>query len=171
MIKNELQIRELMPEDANAILAFTKRVGGETDNLTFGANGIPISEAAEQTFLAAVHEDPKSIMLGVFRDNELIADGSIHSLPRRMSHRAELGITVVRDEWNKGIGSILMEKLIGFAKEAGIEIINLEVRADNRNAIHLYEKYGFRHIGTLPAYFKIGAEYIDFKIMYLDLRG
>ncbi|MBR2676521.1 MAG: GNAT family N-acetyltransferase [Solobacterium sp.] len=171
MIKNELQIRELMPEDAKAILAFTKRVGGETDNLTFGSNGIPISEAAEQTFLAAVHEDPKSIMLGVFRDNELIADGSIHSLPRRMSHRAEFGITVVRDEWNKGIGSILMEKLIGFAKEAGIEIINLEVRADNRNAIHLYEKYGFRHIGTSPAYFKIGGEYIDFEIMYLDLRG
>jgi ribosomal protein S18 acetylase RimI-like enzyme len=88
-----------------------------------------------------------------------------------MSHRAELGITVIRDEWNKGIGSILMEKLIEFAKDAGIEILNLEVRADNTNAVHLYEKYGFRHIGTSPAYFKIGDEYVDFEIMYLDLRG
>ena len=171
MVNNELQIRELMPEDAKALLAFTKRVGGETDNLTFGADGIPISEAAEQTMLVEMQEDPKSIMLGVFREDELIANGSIHSMPRRMSHRAELGITVIRDEWNKGIGSILMEKLIEFAKDAGIEILNLEVRADNTNAVHLYEKYGFRHIGTSPAYFKIGDEYVDFEIMYLDLRG
>ena len=171
MVNNELQIRELMPEDAKALLAFTKRVGGETDNLTFGADGIPISEAAEQPMLAEMQEDPKSIMLGVFREDELIANGSIHSMPRRMSHRAELGITVIRDEWNKGIGSILMEKLIEFAKDAGIEILNLEVRADNTNAVHLYEKYGFRHIGTSPAYFKIGDEYVDFEIMYLDLRG
>ncbi len=87
-----------------------------------------------------------------------------------MSHRAELGITVIQNEWNKGIGSILMEKLIEYAKQAGIEILNLEVRSDNKNAIHLYEKYGFRHIGTSPAYFKINRNYYDFEIMYLDLR-
>jgi ribosomal protein S18 acetylase RimI-like enzyme len=51
-----------------------------------------------------------------------------------------------------------------------IEIIELEVRCDNRRAIHLYEKYGFIRHGTFPAFFKIGDEYIDFDLMHLDLR-
>ncbi len=168
---SELLIRELMPEDAETMIAYTKRVGGETDNLTFGANGFPVTVEGEQNILAAMHDDPKSVMLGVWRGSEMVADGSIHSMPRRMSHRAELGITVVKDEWNKGIGSMLLEKLIEFAKSAGIEIINLEVRSDNASAVHLYEKFGFKHIGTSPAFFKIDDEYYDFEIMYLDLRS
>jgi ribosomal protein S18 acetylase RimI-like enzyme len=63
-----------------------------------------------------------------------------------------------------------MEELIKYAKKSGIEILNLEVRSDNVRAIHLYEKFGFSHIGTSPAYFKIGDDYIDFELMFLDLR-
>lgn len=65
-----------------------------------------------------------------------------------MSHRAELGITVRKDYWGQGIGSLLMKELIKYAKENRIEILNLDVRSDNVNAIHLYEKFGFKHIGT-----------------------
>ena len=65
---------------------------------------------------------------------------------------------------------MLMKALIQYAKDNGIEIINLDVRKDNEQAIRLYEKFGFRHIGTSPAYFKIEEEYIDFAGMYLDLR-
>ena len=36
--------------------------------------------------------------------------------------------------------------------------------------VHLYEKYGFKHIGTFPAFFKIGEEYVDSELMHLDLR-
>jgi ribosomal protein S18 acetylase RimI-like enzyme len=73
--------------------------------------------------------------------------------------------------WGMGIGSAVMEKLIGYAEDHGTEIIELEVRSDNSRARHLYEKFGFRYIGTFPAFFKIGDEYIDFKLMYLDLRN
>ena len=87
-----------------------------------------------------------------------------------MSHRAELGLTVVKAEWNSGIGSELMQKLIDYARENALELIYLEVRGDNSRAIHLYKKFGFKKVGTLPAYFKIGEEYIDFDSMVLDLR-
>ena len=139
----DLTVRELLPADAEAVIAHTKLVGGESDNLTFGAEGFPVSAEGERRFLAAMHDDPKSVMLGVFRAGALIATGSLNSLPRRMAHRAELGITVLKREWNRGVGSLLMESLIEYAKSAGIEIINLEVRSDNAGAIHLYEKFGF----------------------------
>ena len=59
---------------------------------------------------------------------------------------------------------------IDYAKQHDIEIINLEVRSDNMSAIHLYEKYGYKKTGTIPAFFKINKEYVDFDIMSLDLR-
>ena len=34
-----LQIRELQPDDAEVLIAYTKQIGGESDNLTFGADG------------------------------------------------------------------------------------------------------------------------------------
>ena len=87
-----------------------------------------------------------------------------------MSHRADMGLAVLKEAWGQGIGAKLLESLIAYAKEHGIEILNLEVRADNDRAIRLYRRYGFQSIGISPAYFKIGEEYFDFEIMVLDLR-
>ena len=165
-----IEIREARAEDAKALLTYLRRIGGESDNLTFDNQGLPFTEEEESRFLESVHRDPKSIQLIALRNGSIIADGSISGFQRRMRHRADLGISVVREEWNHGIGSMLMERLIDFSRNSGIELINLEVRADNDSAIHLYEKYGFRSIGTSPAYFKIGDRYFDFELMVLDLR-
>ena len=146
-------IKEASPEDALARIEYSKKIGSETDNLSFGVEGFPISVEGEAEYIKS-----------------LLKDESLSGLPRRMNHRAELGITVLKSEWNKGLGSRLLKMAIEYAKSHGIKIINLEVRSDNFRAIHVYEKYGFRKIGTSPAYFKIGDSYIDFDIMYLDLR-
>lgn len=166
----QIEIREMMPEDAEALIACLKRTGGETDNLTFGAEGLPVTIEQEKEHLKQMYAAKKDVHYGVWKDGELIANGSLNGLPRRMSHVADMALAVVKAEWNKGIGGMLLEKLIGFARQAGIELIRLEVRSDNAGAIHLYEKYGFQHVGRLPAYFKIGNEYVDFEVMYLDLR-
>ena len=34
-----IEIREMMPEDAEELIACMKKTGGETDNLTFGEKG------------------------------------------------------------------------------------------------------------------------------------
>ncbi len=163
-------IREALAKDAEQMIEYLKIVGGETDNLTFGETGLPVTVEQEEKYLEDVHDDKTSVHLIACKNGEIIGDGGLTGLPRRMCHRAELGISVRKNYWNYGIGSKLMEELIAYAKESGIEILNLEVRSDNVNAIHLYEKYGFRHIGTSPAYFKIGDDYVDFELMFLDLR-
>ena len=35
-------IKEALPEDAEARIAYSKQVGSETDNLSFGKEGFPI---------------------------------------------------------------------------------------------------------------------------------
>ena len=164
------RIMEAGPEDAKAVVEFTKKAGAETDNLTFGAEGLEVTFEQEAVFLREMSENPRAIFLCAWKEDKLIGTGFLGGMSRRMNHRARLAISILKSEWNKGVGSSMMEKMIEFAKEIGIELIELEVRCDNKSAIHLYEKYGFKHIGTFPAFFKIGEEYIDFKLIYLDLR-
>lgn len=165
-----IEIRETLPEDAERIIEYIKKIGGETDNLTFGKEGLPVTVDQEKEYLKQVYDSKHSVHYSVWKNGKIIGDGGLTGLPRRMSHRAEMGLSVVKAEWNKGIGSMLLNKLIEYARQNDIEIIDLEVRSDNVRAIHLYEKYGFKHAGTRPAYFKIGNEYFDFEMMYLDLR-
>lgn len=166
----DIIIRETLPEDAEKVIEYLKRIGEETDNLTFGKEGLPITVEQEQEYLAQAHDSGSSVHYSAWKNGEMIGDASLSGFPRRMRHRAELGIAVVRAEWNQGIGSMLLRKLIAYARQNEIEMLDLEVRSDNAAAIHIYEKFGFQRIGTLPAYFKIGDAYFDFEVMCLDLR-
>ena len=87
----------------------------------------------------------------------------------RYSHRDEISITVLREYWGRGIGSRLMQMMIDFAKEVGIEILYLEARSDNLRALSLYEKFGFESIGIYKNFFKIEGKYYDATLMTLLL--
>lgn len=165
-----IEIREMMPENAEELIACMKRTGAETDNLTFGKEGLPATVEQEREYLEQMHRSEGFVHYGAWKDKELVGNGSLRGMQRRMSHYADMGLAVVKSEWNQGIGGMLLERLIGYARGAGIEFLKLEVRSDNAAAIHLYEKYGFKRVGRLPGYFKIGHEYFDFEIMCLDLR-
>lgn len=167
---NEIEIKKALPENASALLAYLRQIGSESDNLSFGAEGLPLSVEDEQRYLQSVLSNGRSVCLLAWKNGKIIGDASLQVLPRRASHRAELGISVLKEEWHTGVGSQLMEALIAHAKISGIEIINLEVRSDNSHAIHLYEKFGFTRIGTSPAFFRVGNQYVDFELMVLDLR-
>lgn len=167
---NKIIIREAVAEDAEKLLEHMRRVGSESDNLSYGAAGPSLSVEEEAEFLRATRLDRRSIMLIAWKNNEIVGSANLKAFSRRMSHRAELGITVKRSEWNRGIGSALLERIVEFAGGADIEIISLEVRSDNQNAIHLYKKFGFKNMGKFPAFFKIADVYHDCELMYLDLR-
>ena len=162
-----IRIEQASSADAAAILEFTKICGAETDNLSFGAAGIPVSAEEEAAYLDSVLASEKDVFF-VAKDGETIVGTANYStFPRsRMAHRGEVGMSVRKAYWNRGVGTQLMEKILEFAKEsAGADIVSLEVRSDNAAAIHLYEKFGFEKIGTFRGYFKIDGELIDFDIM------
>ena len=55
-----------------------------------------------------------------------------------------LGIAVADGYKGKGLGLLMMNQLISFAKLHGVKKIRLSVDNDNEAAIALYEKLGFR---------------------------
>lgn len=67
----------------------------------------------------------------------------------RRRHAAMLGISVAADAQGRGVGSALMQALCDYADNwAQLLRIELTVFTDNRRAIALYERFGFRREGT-----------------------
>ena len=163
--------REAEPSDAGKFLEYCKIVGSETDNLTFGAEGLSLTISQEADFIRKFAGNPGSIMIVAFDEGELIGTGavSVVSGKPRFAHRREIAISVRKDYWGKGIGTGIMNVLMDFARKSGAEVLELEVRSDNEAAISLYKKFGFEKIGTNEKFFKIDGEFFaaDYMNLYL----
>ena len=87
----------------------------------------------------------------VYKDNEEVVAFINYQI---MYERAELiQINVLESKQNNGIASKLIEYMISDCINNNVNSITLEVRIDNFNAIHLYEKYGFIEIGKRKGYY------------------
>lgn len=164
-----LLLREADPDDAPKVLAYLNRVGGESDNLLFGKDGFPMPVERERAFLESQRKEEKSIMLAGFVGEEVVSISSVNALTsrKRVAHRAGVAISVGKPYWNQGVGRRAMETLIQFAKNCGLEVLQLEVRADNAPAIALYEKVGFEKMGLYKKFMKVDGR--DFDAWYMNL--
>lgn len=166
----EIIYRKAAPEDAVQLLDYLKIVGGESDNLTFGSSGIPLSVEQEKQILAGLERSPHSTMLLACDGGRIVGNACLQGTSNpRFCHRATLAISVRKEFWGRGIGSRLIEALIAYAKQSGLEILSLEVRSDNARAKALYRKFGFSCFGIYHRYFKFGKEYFDVDLMNLSL--
>jgi len=68
---------------------------------------------------------------------------------------------------HKGIGNILLNKVIDISKENKCENITLEVKLDNTFAINLYKKNEFRIANIRKKYYNNGS--IDAYVMQREL--
>ena len=69
----------------------------------------------------------------------------------KTKHRAGIGIALLRDFWNQGIGTKMFEEMIRLAEDReDVMQLELEFVEGNERARHLYEKMGFRIVGIHP---------------------
>ena len=169
MEHTNFEIVRAQAEDAAALLDYLKIIGGETDNLSFGAEGVPLSLEAEQDYLRSQYGSADNAQYFAKVGGEIIGTASLNRRSNRMSHRGVFGISLKKAWWGCGAAPALMDAILAFARENGFEQLNLEVRSSNARAIHLYEKYGFRKLCTFPGFFKVNGQYIDFDLMILPL--
>ena len=166
----EITYRTAVPSDAAALLDYLKTVGGETDNLTFGAKGIPFTVEQEAALLERIADNPRSSFFLALDGEKIVGNACVDGSPNaRLCHRRNLAVTVLRDYWGRGIGTGLMQRMIDFSRETGAELVSLEVRSDNERAKALYRKFGFVSFGTFPKFFKIDGQYFDVDCMTLEL--
>lgn len=78
---------------------------------------------------------------------------------RRNSRRARLySLAVAEASRGHGLAKALLTAAETEALRRGCGALDLEVRADNRAAITLYEQRGYRRAARLPAFYEDGAD-------------
>lgn len=138
---------------SNLIPPFTRqRIEGWTSNIDY--NNI--------VTIVAVIDDKE--------EQRLVASASLKFQPEEVfNHKAELGIAVHDNYQNLGIGTALLNHILGIARKRGLKKVYLTVNAKNTKAIALYKKAGFEVEGTLRNEMFLKGEYLDLYRMALFL--
>ena len=128
-------------------------------------NGLSMKEAAaffaDQTFSGVAEENGAIVGLYILHPNNI----------GRCGHIANASYAVKADQRGKRIGEKLVVHSLEMAKQAGFRIMQFNaVVANNKGAISLYNKLGFKELGTIPDGFKIDdGTFVDIIPFYLEL--
>lgn len=149
-------LRSAVEADGKAVLENFISTHEETDYLLPYADEISIGVKDEEEFLKRKSESENEIQIIAVVDGVVVGNAGITSLGTRhkVHHRAEFGISILKEFWGLGIGKALTNACISCAKEAGYEQLELEVVAENTSAVALYKKAGFVEFGRNPKGFK-----------------
>jgi ribosomal protein S18 acetylase RimI-like enzyme len=167
----EVTIREATKEDAQNMIDFYNIVGGETDFLSFGVNEFKRELQEYEEYITATSKEPNSIMLLALIDSEIISIATINSSQKeRTKHVGTLGIVISKKYTGLGLGRILMNDLIDWAKQNGVtKKVSLVTNESNTIAIELYKKLGFEVEGLLKKENCIRGAYNNTVMMGLIL--
>lgn len=166
-----LTIREVEVEDAQAILNYVETISGESSFLTFGPGEFEHTLAEEESIIGNyLMTENMLFIVGTINVNIVaLLNFSARQRPR-IQHRGEVSMSVSKAYWGQGIGSLMMDAFIEWARESQIvKKINLQVRTDNERAIRLYEGKGFANEGTMHKEFFVDGRYYDLHWMGLEI--
>jgi RimJ/RimL family protein N-acetyltransferase len=110
--------------------------------------------------------DERGAHLLAFSGDRLVGSVSIrrddHPVAR---HVATLGMFVAAEHRGRGIGTVLMEEAMAWARRHGVERVELTVYPHNEAALALYRRFGFEQEGRLVRHSKKSYGYEDEILM------
>lgn len=140
-------IREVQPEDAAGLLRHVNMVGAEEIYITTEALGITIEDERRkiETF-----DHERGLWLVALVDGQLVGSADMaQGRHRKNAHTAGLGIAIQEPARGVGLGTALMERMIGWAEAKGVRKVTLSVFDSNERAKGLYRKLGFEEEARL----------------------
>lgn len=165
-------IREARPDDAEQLIAHTRRVAAEPDrNILMEPDEFPYTLEQEREFLQACAESDDRAFFVAEADGQLIGVLNVHCGKRRaVRHEATFGISVCQEWRGRGVGTALMSALLAWARNTvWVRRVQLQVFARNTVAIRLYEKFGFQAEGCHRQAIYQNGQYLDKLTMALLL--
>lgn len=138
--------------DGSDVLDHFNQTHAETDYLLSYPDETSFDAQQEGQFLAKKAASDNEIEIIALVDGKVAGSAGIDAVGTKdkLRHRAEFGISLLKEYWGLGLGRALTEACIQCAKEAGYAQLELSVVADNERAIALYEKEGFVEYGRNP---------------------
>ena len=149
-------IRNGTASDGQALLDVFNLTHEQTDFLLTYPEEHRYTAQQEADFLQEKSDSIVEIELLAELDGKVVGCAGINCIGRKekIRHRAEFGISVDKAYWGLGIGRALTKACIECAQKAGYVQLELEVVAENKSAIALYESVGFEEYGRNPKGFR-----------------
>ena len=105
-------------------------------------------------FLGYLACPERSVFLVAIVDRGVVG----YALAFHSTTRAELhSIAVASAHHGKGIAVTLMRHVLASLRRRGFSAVSLNVRLENKAAIQLYRKFGFRRVRRINEYYEDGA--------------
>ena len=165
-------LRNGTEKDGTAVYENFNLTHGQTDYLLSYPEENSMNPEQEAQFLQAKTDSSDEIELLAEIGGEVVGTAGIERVgaKEKVRHRAEFGISIEKSCWGLGIGRALLEACIACAKKAGYAQLELNVVAENKRAVALYESAGFVEYGRNPRGFRSrSAGWQELLLMRLEL--
>ena len=166
-------IREASVDDAQELISVVKEYIEDSEYIPYTKGEFNPTIEFEKEWIQTLNDQKNSLLLLAIHDGKIIGNISVNGSQRNMAaHTACIGIGLLREWRNKGVGSILFNSVIEWAKKnSQLEILWLETYATNKEGMTLYKKYGFEQDGIQKNFIKLSDnEYADNLVMSLKLK-
>jgi RimJ/RimL family protein N-acetyltransferase len=143
-------VRSAVQTDAEQLSEIRVQIDGETENMDREAGEGFIDKIGFQKIVKTDSEEMKNLFLVVEVHNRIVGFSRCEgSNLKRLSHKVEFGVCILREFWGYGMGKSLLQQSIQWADENEVKKISLQVLETNEKAIQLYKKLGLEVEGIL----------------------
>lgn len=171
-IGSPIRLRTATEADAASVLRHVEACDRESTFLSRepGEAGVPLEE--ERRLIRRYEAAENALFLLAEDESRLIGTLTYTGWRfNRMRHTGRFGMSLRKSHWGRGIGGMLLDAMIVWARENGVtRKIGLEVQHVNERAIALYRRRGFVEEGRLRREMRIDDQWIDLIQMGLWLE-
>lgn len=114
----------------------------------------------------------RGFIVGAFIEDSLVGTvGYYFNQGKKVHHICTIfGVYVSATSRGQGVASLLLEYVLQLILDSSAVVINLSVNTDQKHAIALYEKFGFKRIGVAHKALYVNKTYYDELLMEKIIR-
>ena len=166
-----IAIRRANPHDAHALVDMAESVGREDGRWILGT-GPWRAPADERRYLRTIERHHDAAVFVAEDGGSIVGRLSLSRDPHPASrHVADLGLMVAASHRRQGVGTLLLEQAVVWARESGVRKLELHVFPWNEPALGLYESFGFEREGYRKRHYERGGELVDAILMAYFVDG
>ncbi|EJR54930.1 hypothetical protein IIM_01870 [Bacillus cereus VD107] len=143
-------IRSAAETDADQLSKLRVQIDGETENMDREQGEGHIDTIGFQQIIKTDSEKMKNLFLVAEVRNRIVGFSRCEGSDlKRLSHKVEFGVCILKEFWGYRIGKEFLQESINWADANKVKKIALQVLETNDKAMHLYKKLGFEVEGVL----------------------